>query len=478
MHNNRVPLFVHGNRPAEGPAETGVRACVLSAASFTRAGRKPAAALGLWIWGVAGIWNLGFWISSPLHAAADPLEARIQAAAAKAMPAFVFIGGGSGIVITPDGEFLTNQHVALSSSRWEVRLADGRIVTARRLGRDPYGDVALLKIEGADALPFVPLGNSDELQVGETVIALGNPFGLGGTLESRRADAAVTAGIVSALHRRQGTYSDAIQTDASINPGNSGGPLLNLRGEIVGINGRIASRFANRVNSGVGFAIPANQIRRFLPALRRGGTVFHGMVEGLEVDRRYHPAGGAFVSGVLAGSAAARAGLQIGDAIVRVDRYPTPTWSRFAGVVATFPAGAGLDVGVRRGEEERTLHVRLGRLRDPEEEIVVLARTSPTELGVRVDDAPAGGVVIVDVLPASPAAAAGLKAEDVVKRLNGRPVGSRLDYFLILRWTRPDQVVDAEASRGGETVRVRVKLKARRGEDAGAEKEDEDGEGP
>jgi serine protease Do len=404
----------------------------------------------------------------------DPIQGAVRSVLATSTPAFVFIGGGSGVLISPDGEFLTNQHVAFSSKRWQVRLADGRIVTARKVGADPYGDVALLKIEGARQLPYVPLGDSDALQPGEPVIALGNPFALGGVLGGQKGDPSVSVGIVSALHRRQGTYLDAIQTDASINPGNSGGPLINLRGELVGINGRIASRYGNRINSGVGFAIPINQIRRFLPIFRAGGPAYHGMIEGLHVAHHPHAERVVHVTAVLPGSPAARSGFRAGDGIVRVDRYPTPTWSRFTSVVSSFPEGADLDVTVRRGTEEKNLMIRLGRLQDVEAEIRFVAQTVPTELGVRVDDAPAGGVALVDVEPGSPAADAGLKVEDVLARLNGRRVNGRLDYFLVLRWTRPGQTVPVEILRGGERLEVRLQLRRRGGEGEEADAPDEE----
>jgi serine protease Do len=401
----------------------------------------------------------------------DALQAAVRETIARTTPAYVFIGGGSGVMISSSGEFLTNQHVALSSQRWQVRLADGRVMTARRLGADAYGDVALLKIEGGQDLPFVAMGDSDALKPGEPVIAIGNPFALGGVLGGTRGDPAVSLGIVSAIHRRQGAYMDAIQTDASINPGNSGGPLFNLRGELVGINGRIATRFGNRVNSGVGFAIPVNQIRRFLPVLREGGGAFHGMVEGLQTARR-HTGGGTLVTSVAPGSVAARAGFVPGDVVVAVDRYPTPTWARFDGVVSSFPEGADLDVTVRRGGAERRLPVRLGRLLDREAEIRFLARTVPVELGIRVDDAPGGGVVLVEVAAGAPAAAAGLKTDDVVTLLNGRRVAARIDYYLALRWARAGAAVPFEALRGSETVRGSVTPRARvPEEEAGGEEE-------
>ncbi len=198
------------------------------------------------------------------------------------------------------------------------------------------------------------------------------------------------------------------------------------------------------------------------------------MFEGVQVARRRLAEGGALVTGVSPASPAGRAGIRVDDVIVRVDRYPTPTWSRYDGVVSSFPEGADLDVTVRRGGADRTLPVRLGRLRDREAEIQFLARTSPTELGVRVDDAPTGGVALVEVPAESPAAAAGLKAEDVLIRLDGRRVESRLEYFLILRRTRPGESVPVEAVRGGETVRGTVTLKSRSAEEgAGAEEGEE-----
>ena len=200
-------------------------------------------------------------------AAAERLDAKVHEVVAKVKPAFVFIRGGSGVLISADGYMLTNHHVLAdgqpSTNRKEtdVVLPGIRQFKADVVGKDPHGDIVLLKLRDAEGLPHVTFGDADALNVGEYVLAVGDPFLAG------RSDfePTVTVGVVSALHRYQNTYTDAIQTDASVNPGNSGGPLFNLRGELVGINGQIMARFGNRVNTGIGFAIPSTQIQRFLP---------------------------------------------------------------------------------------------------------------------------------------------------------------------------------------------------------------------
>ncbi|MCX7806100.1 MAG: trypsin-like peptidase domain-containing protein [Planctomycetota bacterium] len=276
---------------------------------------------------------------------------------------FVFIGGGSGVLISPDGWFLTNHHVAGSSKRWMVRVG-GRLYKAELAGTDPRGDVALLKIEGASGMPFVELGDSDAVRVGQQVIAIGNPFGLAGA----DGDPTVTIGIVSCLHRFNEGYSDAIQTDAAVNPGNSGGPLFTLDGKLVGINGQIATRFGQRSNTGIGLAIPSNQIARFLPLLKdaRGGIVFHGLVRGIrwKGDADDSMQDGAEVAETAAGSVAEKIGLKKGDVITAVDGAKVQNPFRFNGIIGTYPAGAELTLTVKRGATVETLKAKLEKF-DP-----------------------------------------------------------------------------------------------------------------
>jgi hypothetical protein len=230
-------------------------------------------------------------------------EARVRSCVERAKPAYVFFGNGSGVCVAPDGWVLTNFHVAGDRDGQRVRMTGGKVFTADVVGWDPHGDISLCKLRDAKDLPFCGLGDSDGLQVGDPVIAVGNPFLLGnGSWEPT-----ITLGIVSALHRYMDNpgYFDAIQTDAQINPGNSGGPLLALDGRVVGINGRIdIKRFMNRVNTGIGYAIPARQIQRYMKAFKEGGRVWEGYIHGLtygECGRTDYDNVGEYGDGVFVG---------------------------------------------------------------------------------------------------------------------------------------------------------------------------------
>jgi S1-C subfamily serine protease len=340
----------------------------------------------------------------------------LAAAIKRVVPAYVFVGGGSGVAISADGYLLTNHHVAGRAKVWKVRQPDGKVWVADLVGTDPLGDVALLKMRGATDVPHVELGDSDAVRVGQTVIAIGNPFMLGMTDDAPT----VTAGVVSATNRFHGNYTDAIQTDAPINPGNSGGPLMTVDGQLIGINGQIATRFGTRSNTGIGYAISINQIKRFLPALKaaEGGKVHHGTIGGLTLKAFNPNVGGedkAVVETVLEGYTAAAAGFKPGDRIVSVDHYPVINYSRFGGVLGTYPAGAHVTVRVRRGSADVDIRVKLD----------VRPIPSPVDFGwtfervnaqsVRKD----GGIRIKAVREGGPADKAGLKAGDVLTEFNG-----------------------------------------------------------
>jgi S1-C subfamily serine protease len=266
--------------------------------------------------------------------------------------------------------------------------------------------------------------------VGQTVIAIGNPFSLG------LADDAptVTVGVVSAVNRFHGSYSDAIQTDAPINPGNSGGPLLTLDGRLIGINGRITTRFGTRSNTGIGYAISINQIKRFLPALKaaKGGRVHHGTVRGL-VLKRFNPNTGgedkAIVARVTPGSTAEQAGFLENDRILSVENYPIVNFSRFAGVLGTYPAGADVNVRVMREGKEIDLAVKLDLRHIP----------GPVDFGWTLHGVNAasvrehGGVQIEKVRPKGPAEKAGLQAGDVLLELNGIKLDTARSLVRLMR---------------------------------------------
>jgi serine protease Do len=269
---------------------------------------------------------------------------------------------GSGFVVSADGYVVTNVHVVRGASEIVVRLADHSEHRARLVGSDPKTDIALLKLE-ATGLAMLPFGDSDRLQVGEPVMAIGNPFGLEQT---------VTTGIVSAKERfiGAGPYDDFIQTDASINPGNSGGPLVDSRGALVGINTAIFSQSGGSV--GIGFAIPVNIAKEVLPQLRAGGRVTRGYlgvaVAPVSPDIRralkLPPQRGAVVADVIPRSPAAAAGLAEGDVITGFQDAAIQSPNELTRRVGGTPPGTQVKLRVARRDGERTVTATLGRLRD------------------------------------------------------------------------------------------------------------------
>ena len=269
---------------------------------------------------------------------------------------------GSGFVVSADGYVVTNFHVVRGASAIVVRLADHSEHEAKLVGSDPRTDIALLKIE-ASGLPTLAFGNSDQLQVGEPVMAIGNPFGLEQT---------ITTGIVSAKERfiGAGPYDDFIQTDASINPGNSGGPLVDTRGALVGINTAIFSQTGGSV--GIGFAIPVNIAREVLPQLRATGTVVRGYLGvavapvSPEVRRALDlpPQRGALVAQVVPRSPAAAAGLAEGDVITAFQDAPIQSPHELTRRVAGTPPGTKVSLRVARRDGQRAVSVTLARLAD------------------------------------------------------------------------------------------------------------------
>lgn len=274
-------------------------------------------------------------------------------------------GSGSGFIIRKDGLIITNNHVVEEAKEITVTLPDTREYQATVLGRDPKTDMVVLQVEPRGELPVAQLGNSEELQVGDWVMAIGNPFGLSNT---------VTAGIVSAKGRviGAGPYDDFIQTDASINPGNSGGPLFNARGEVVGINSAIFS--CNGGNIGIGFAIPINLAKDFLPDLETHGSVIRGwlgvtiqpltadLADSLEISQ----ARGALIAEVTEEGPAAKSGMQRGDVIVTYDGKEVEESSDLPALVAATQVGKQVPAEVMRKGKTKTLSVTIAKLAEPE----------------------------------------------------------------------------------------------------------------
>ena len=363
---------------------------------------------------------------------------------------------GSGFLISADGYIVTNNHV-ISPARTgatvdeiTVTLSDQREFEAELVGRDTASDLALLKIRSSN-LPFVRFGDSTRTRVGDWVVAIGNPFGLGGT---------VTAGIVSALHRNigAGAYDRYIQTDASINTGNSGGPMFDINGNVIGINTALISPTGGNV--GIGFAIPAEQARPVIEALRRGQRVQRGYIgvslqpldESVASALGIPKNQGELIRSVQPGGAAARAGIQQGDVVVAVNGRPVTPAQTLSWLVAQTPVGSRIPIDlIREGRRqrvtvtvgERPTEEELARLSGVEEETEVSEtpeaeqstgqRAARQSLGVtvqtltpeiarslRLNDTNLRGVVVGAVSPSSDAAAKGLRVGDVILSINQR----------------------------------------------------------
>jgi Do/DeqQ family serine protease len=366
-----------------------------------------------------------------------------------------FQSAGSGVIFDAQrGYILTNAHLVENASEITVTLDDGRSLQATLVGSDQPSDIAVLKIEPV-GLTAVALANSSTVRVGDFVVAIGNPFGLHNT---------VTFGIVSGLGRSDiGTdaYEDFLQTDASINPGNSGGALVNLRGQLIGINTAILSRSSG--NTGIGFAIPVNMARSIAAQIIRFGAVSRGVlgVSTYEVSpdiaRVYgvESARGALVTQIVAGSPAQRAGIEVGDIITSVDGRPVDTPTDLRNAIGLLRVGERVELGlVRHG---RLRHVRATIAAPPS---VAAANLRPSQInqgleGATLVDAPGrGGALVQGVEPGSPAAQAGLRSYDLIVGANQRSVASVRQL-----WDRAQGVstLVLEIKRGNTIVLVPVR---------------------
>jgi serine protease Do len=364
-------------------------------------------------------------------------------------------GAGSGVIISDDGYILTNNHVIEGADEVRVTLADKREFKAEIIGRDAKTDLAVLKVKTDVSLPVATLGDSDRLQVGEWVMAIGNPFGLSHT---------VTSGIVSAKGRviGAGPYDDFIQTDASINPGNSGGPLFNMQGEVVGINTAIIPN-----GQGIGFAIPVNLAKSLIPQLVSAGKVTRGylgvgiqeLTPELAKALGLQDQKGALVAEVTPGSPAEKAGLKRGDVIVTFKGKAINEVHDLPALVAETPVGEKVTVVVLRDGKTRQLPLTVGELAADASEAEKTAKPAQGKWGLHLQDLTPElaqqqdlesdqGVLVAEVQPDSPAAEAGIRQGDLLMEVNRQAVKSVREVQEILAKAKDQNTLLVLVKRG------------------------------
>ncbi|HET9530692.1 MAG TPA: trypsin-like peptidase domain-containing protein, partial [Blastocatellia bacterium] len=383
---------------------------------------------------------------------------------------------GSGFIVSPDGYILTNNHVVEDAERIEVTLSDSRRFRATIKGTDPNTDLAVIKIE-ADGLPIAILGDSDEVQQGDWVLALGSPFGLQQT---------VTAGIVSATGRELGSsqFSRFIQTDASINPGNSGGPLVNMQGQVIGINSMIFSPSPSGGNVGIGFAISANTVREVFDQLVRSGKVTRGYL-GVRIDELDSPKASALGlepnAGVLVldvpdpDTPAAKAGIVSGDVIVAINGKQVRTPRELMKVVAAMPVGAPVTVDFIRKGESQSVTVELmerpetttARVIVPDDDsgqdpnssrLGVSGQTITSDAADRMKLKIATGVLVLAVQPGSPASEADIRHGDIIHQVGSKEIKSVEELAEALKEIKQGDKVAVQVERRGQMFFINVTL--------------------
>ena len=370
---------------------------------------------------------------------------------------------GSGFIVDKEGYILTNNHVVEGADEIKVKCSDGREFKARVIGRDKKTDLALIKIASLfKDLPTLVLGDSDTMRVGDWVLAIGNPFGLEHT---------VTQGIISATGRviGAGPYDNFLQTDAPINPGNSGGPLVNLRGEVIGINTAIVSS-----GQGIGFAIPSSIAKTIISQLKNKGKVVRGWI-GVSIQNitsdmvqplRLKGTDGALVGDVVPGGPADVAGIKRGDVITSFNGKSIKKMSDLSREVADMPVGRTVDARILRDGKEIDVKITITEMN--EEKLASRMSAPEGNLGIRVDDitprwrAELGirdktGALVTNIASGSLADEAGLQAGDIIKELNHQPVNSARDFYDALNKTEHETSLLLLIKRSGQTFYVSIR---------------------
>jgi len=396
------------------------------------------------------------------HPGGDPFQEYFERFFDQPRQSFKQQSLGSGFIISDDGYILTNNHVVAGADEIKVKLSDRREFKGVLKGRDEKLDLALIKIEAKDHLPVAKLGDSDKLEVGQWVLAIGNPFGLAQT---------VTAGIVSAEGRviGSGPYDNFIQTDASINPGNSGGPLFDTKGEVVGINTAILAG-----GQGIGFAIPVNLAKEIIAQLKEKGKVTRGylgvsvqpVTPDLAASFNLPEEQGALVAEVVEGSPAQKAGIKEGDVILEFNGKPIHEMNELPHLVANAPVGKQVPVLVLRDGKKETFNVAIEQLKDGEgSEDVALTQD---KLGMKVTEltkeqaahmrAGESGVVVSEVQSDSVAERAGISAGDLIREINGLRIATVSDYNKAVATVKKGGYLRVLLRRGNSSLFVAMRV--------------------
>lgn len=382
-------------------------------------------------------------------------------------------GLGTGFLISKDGYVVTNNHVVSKADDIEIIMEDGNKYSSKVIGTDPNTDLALLKIDKTGDFPFVRFGNSDDSEIGDWVLAIGNPFGLGHT---------VTAGIISAKGRvlGLGNYDDFIQTDAPINPGNSGGPLFNLEGEVVGVNTAIISR-----GQGIGFAIPGNLARSIIDQLKDSGKVTRGWIglylqklspeiaEAMGIDEN----SGILVADVFPNSPSEKAGLRRGDLITSLNGEPVNQITEFAGKVAMKSPGTKVDLDIVRNSQKKKVTITVEEMPETEKKSQDESESPHVEtgsIGLNVIDVTPDlarrynlpidrGVIITSVLSGTVASEAGFMRGDIIVSINRQQIHNIQDYTKIIDSLKENETALFLVQRGSNTFYVGLKIPDRKG---------------
>ena len=375
---------------------------------------------------------------------------------------------GSGFIINKEGYILTNYHVIENATEIIVSLSEGKKeYKAKAIGQDQKLDIALIKIAPDEDLPVAAVGDSESLQIGEWVVAIGNPFGLGGT---------VTAGIVSQKGRiiGAGPYDNFIQTDASINPGNSGGPLFNIKGEVVGINTAIIAG-----GQGIGFATPINMVKEILLQLKDTGHVTRGWI-GVSIQELtpelaksfgLKDTNGVLISSANPGEPADKAGIKAGDIVTSFDGRRITDLSDLPRTVANTAPGRTVEVKLLRDGKEKTVFVKVGTKADdevaeivvdendgePDKRLGLSAQPITPEIAKRLGKKVTDGVIISGLRAESPATTAGLRRGDIIREIDRKPIRNMKDYDRAIAETAKSDVVLFLIERGESTIYVVVK---------------------